>query len=162
MRLTLLFVFLFPLIASAQRFRIHGVVYSGTGQPLASAHVHFPKANQSVGTDSLGAFSILHVAGHVRLEVSFTGYKKAVHSLELKKDTVLYLFLESKTEQLEEVVVSGNRILQSDQFESARTSVLSLSEKEISSIPVLGGEADLIKVLQLLPGTSKGVEGSTD
>ncbi len=41
-------------------------------------------------------------------------------------------------------------------------SSVTLSGSEINAIPVLGGEADLLKTIQLLPGVSKGVEGSTD
>ena len=41
-------------------------------------------------------------------------------------------------------------------------SSVTLSEKEINSIPVLGGEADMMKIIQLLPGVTKGVQGSTD
>ncbi|MBA4144846.1 MAG: hypothetical protein C0523_03700 [Cytophaga sp.] len=161
----LIFTFiLFGLLQTAytQNYRVSGRVYNEAGLPLSSAHLYLPKSNTSMATDSAGTFEFSHPAGSMRIEISFTGYKKQVQSLEIRKDTAFHFFLESKTEQLQEVVVSGSRVSQSDQFQSTRTSVLTLSEKEINSIPVLGGEADLIKVLQLLPGTSKGVEGSTD
>ncbi|HTE32743.1 MAG TPA: TonB-dependent receptor [Chryseolinea sp.] len=162
MRLIVLFIFLFIIqfIACAQR--VSGTVYSEAGLPLPSAHIFLPRFNKSFATDSLGAFAFEHPAGSLHVEVSFTGYKKSIQSLTIKRDTVFHFVLESKTEQLDEVVISGEKVLQSDQFESTRSSVLSLSDKEINSIPVLGGEADLIKVIQLLPGVSKGVEGSTD
>ncbi|MFM7852093.1 MAG: TonB-dependent receptor plug domain-containing protein, partial [Flammeovirgaceae bacterium] len=70
--------------------------------------------------------------------------------------------LQLSSEQLSEVVIEASQILQSDQLLSTRSSVLTLSEKEINAIPVLGGEADLIKTIQLLPGVSKGIEGTTD
>lgn len=161
----LIFTFiLFGLLQTAytQNYRVSGRVYNEAGLPLSSAHLYLPKSNTSMATDSAGTFEFSHPAGSMRIEISFTGYKKQVQYLEIRKDTAFHFFLESKTEQLQEVVVSGSRVSQSDQFQSTRTSVLTLSEKEINSIPVLGGEADLIKVLQLLPGTSKGVEGSTD
>ena len=161
----LIFTFiLFGLLhtAYAQNYRVSGRVYNEAGLPLSSAHLYLPKSNTSMATDSAGTFEFSHPAGSMRIEISFTGYKIQVQSLEIRKDTAFHFFLESKTEQLQEVVVSGSRVSQSDQFQSTRTSVLTLSEKEINSKPVLGGEADLIKVLQLLPGTSKGVEGSTD
>src|SRR5690606_39481012 len=47
-------------------------------------------------------------------------------------------------------------------FESTRTSSTVVTANDISGIPVLGGEADLIKAIQLLPGTIQGIEGSTD
>ena len=42
------------------------------------------------------------------------------------------------------------------------TGTNTLTGKDILAIPVLGGEADLIKTLQLLPGTVRGIEGSSD
>jgi hypothetical protein len=47
-------------------------------------------------------------------------------------------------------------------FESNRTSTNILNKEDITLIPVLGGKADVIKTLQLLPGTVKGIEGSSD
>src|SRR5690606_24591425 len=47
-------------------------------------------------------------------------------------------------------------------FESTRTSTAVLTKRDLDAIPVLGGEADVIKTIQLLPGTLKGVEGSSD
>ena len=41
-------------------------------------------------------------------------------------------------------------------------SSITLSREEVNSIPMLGGEADLIKMIQLLPGVIRGVEGGTD
>jgi hypothetical protein len=37
-----------------------------------------------------------------------------------------------------------------------------LTKEIITALPVLGGEADVIKTLQLLPGTVRGIEGSSD
>jgi outer membrane cobalamin receptor len=141
---------------------IQGIVNDALGQVLASAHIRLLSIDKTVVSDEKGSFSLKHPEGKVRMEISFTGYKKQNQSFQLSGDTLIYFFLEPSIEQLNEVVVSGERVLQSDQFQSARSSTLTLSEKEITSIPVLGGEADLIKTLQLLPGVSKGIEGSTD
>ena len=101
-------------------------------------------------------------SGKIQLSVSYTGYKKITQTIFLKRDTVIYFFLQSKNEELNEVVITADRTLQSDQFQTTRMSTNTLSGKEINAIPVLGGEADLIKTLQLLPGVSKGADGSTD
>ncbi len=71
------------------------------------------------------------------------------------------MFLESKIQQLDEVIISSDRLLQIERFHSTRMSTVNLTEKDITSIPVFGGEADLLKIIQLLPGVSKGVQGST-
>src|SRR5690606_24211173 len=63
---------------------------------------------------------------------------------------------------LKEIVVSGAPDFQEELFKSNRTSSHVLTQDDINGIPVLGGEADVIKTLQLLPGSVRGVEGSSD
>src|SRR5690606_34162765 len=63
---------------------------------------------------------------------------------------------------LKEIVVSGAPDFQEELFKSNRTSSHVLTQDDINGIPVLGGEADMIKTLQLLPGSVRGVEGSSD
>lgn len=146
-----------------QEFRLQGIVSDGNGQTLSSAHIQILSLNKkAIPSDRSGQFSVDHPKGKIEIEISYTGFKKLHQSFFIDHDTLVYFFLEPKVEELSEVVVSGERHLQSDQFQTTRMSTYTLSEKEITSIPVLGGEADLIKTLQLLPGVSKGVEGSTD
>ncbi|MFM8912251.1 MAG: carboxypeptidase-like regulatory domain-containing protein [Flammeovirgaceae bacterium] len=146
---------------SAQTFRLRGTVLDSAGLSLSQAHVQTSVKKAAV-TDSSGGFLILVPAGKVQLTVSYTGYRKFAQTILVTRDTSVFIFLESKSEQLDEVVIAADRTLQSDQFETNRMSTNVLSGKEISSIPVLGGEADLIKTIQLLPGVTKGLDGTTD
>jgi len=145
----------------AQTFRVHGTVLDSAGLSLGQAHVQTNQRKSAV-TDSAGNFSFAVPAGKIQITISYTGYRKLTQSIFVKKDTSVFFFLESKSEQLDEVVISADRTLQSDQFETNRMSTNVLSGKEISSIPVLGGEADLIKTIQLMPGVTKGLDGTTD
>lgn len=145
----------------AQTFRVHGTVLDSAGLSLGQAHVQTNQRKSAV-TDSAGNFSFAVPAGKIQISISYTGYRKLTQSIFVKKDTSVFFFLESKSEQLDEVVISADRTLQSDQFETNRMSTNVLSGKEISSIPVLGGEADLIKTIQLMPGVTKGLDGTTD
>jgi outer membrane cobalamin receptor len=79
-----------------------------------------------------------------------------------KKDTVLAISLKPKASQLQEVVISGTRDPLQEIFDSNQTSKHVLTQNDINAIPVLGGEADVIKTLHLLPGTVRGIEGSSD
>jgi outer membrane cobalamin receptor len=150
-----------PVAIQAQTFRLEGFVRDSAGLTLSQAHVQ-SSFKKSAITDSVGGFHFMAPPGKIQLSLSYTGYKKLTQTIFLKRDTVIYFFLESKSEELNEVVITADRTLQSDQFQTTRMSTNTLSGKEISAIPVLGGEADLIKTLQLLPGVSKGADGSTD
>jgi len=163
MRLVLLILF-FSVSASssAQNFQFKGSIQDSSGVSLPSAHIQIWSPKKKVITsDASGEFVVSIPPGEVRVEVSYTGFNKLSQSFVISSDTTLIFQLQGKVEELTEVVISADRTLQSDQFESTRTA-LTLTGKEVASIPVLGGEADLIKTIQLLPGVSKGVEGSSD
>lgn len=152
------------MMAAAQLplYTITGIVKNETSEPLQGAHIAIEPAAAGIITNEKGVFELLLNAGKKKITITYTGYKTFHTSINLQKDTALYFFLEPKTEQLQEVIITGNRNLQSDQLQNTRSSTLTLSTREINAIPVLGGEADPIKTLQLLPGVAKGVEGTTD
>ena len=158
----ILLLFFLPVAMQAQEVRIRGQVLGLPDQPLGSANISIQHQKRVAVSDRNGEFTIMVAPGNVTMEVSYTGFKKIRQELLVKRDTLLHFVLEPLTEQLDEVVVSSSRFLQSDQLQTTRMSSVTLGEKEINSIPVLGGEADLIKVIQLLPGVTKGVQGSTD
>ncbi|MFM9840558.1 MAG: TonB-dependent receptor plug domain-containing protein [Cyclobacteriaceae bacterium] len=164
MRLVLLTLFTFSgLLCTAQTYQLKGFVNDSTGVALSSAHIQVwaPK-KKTITSGEHGDFSLVVPKGEIRIEISYTGFKKLSRSIFIKSDTTFVFQIESKAEELNEVIISADRTFQSDQFETTRMSTNTLSGKEISSIPVLGGEADLIKTLQLMPGVTKGADGTTD
>lgn len=161
MRKALFLFLIFPATLCGQSIKLKGIVRQST-EPLPFANVRIAKQDLATSSGKNGEFSFDLTPGVITLEISYTGFKKIHQTLELKKDTVLNFVLEAKTTQLDEIIVLHTRYRQSDQLQTTRMSSVMVTEKDITSIPVLGGEADLIKTIQLLPGVSKGVEGSTD
>ena len=159
----LLFILLMlPQLIWGQNVHLKGIVSTNSGQALGSANVRVIDYTEVTVTDKSGEFVLGLPKGSVDLEITFTGYEKMAQKIDLTGDTTMKFMLVPRTEQLEEVVVSSSRYRQSDQLQTTRMSSVTLTGAEINSIPVLGGEADLLKTIQLLPGVSKGVEGSTD
>ena len=60
---------------------------------------------------------------------------------------------------LDEVVVTTNR--PRDIVEDAQMSSVHIPIKDIKSIPMFMGEADVIKTIQLMPGVQSGTEGTS-
>jgi hypothetical protein len=149
--------------AQAQQVRLTGVVEDSLSVPLSSAHVFIQQQKRkTVTTNSKGEFFVDLTKGFFKLEITYTGYQKFSANLNISGDSTLRIVMRPKSEELEEVTITADRTLQSDQFQTTRMSTNSLTGKEISSIPVLGGEADVIKTIQLLPGVTKGADGTTD
>ena len=146
----------------AQKITLKGHVGHVEGEALPAAHVIVLEDSAVHICDAKGNFVCRATPGKLTLRISFTGYETYQTTIEALRDTALIFLLSPKIGTLDEVIVTGQRFSQQEIFESTRTSSTVITTNEINAIPVLGGEADLIKAIQLLPGTLQGIEGSTD
>ena len=155
-------IFLTPCILLGQNIVLKGVIRDEKGEPLPQAHITiFPDSTNSVANEE-GEFVIRTGRGVKKLKVTYVGYGVFYKTIEVQNDTLFTIPLKSKPSQLQEVVISGTRNVQQEIFDGNQTSRHVLTQDDINAIPVLGGEADVIKTLQLLPGTVRGIEGSSD
>jgi hypothetical protein len=151
-----------PLLVAAQHVSVMGLVRDKNGDSLPLAHIIVLPDSIASATDANGYFSISAQRGAKQFIVSYTGYQSLQLSFHLENDTTITFPMEQRVDQLGEVVIRSNRFSQSDWIETTRSSTTTITPDEINAIPVLGGEADVIKVMQLLPGTVRGIEGSSD
>jgi CarboxypepD_reg-like domain/TonB-dependent Receptor Plug Domain len=155
-------IFLASVIGYSQTITISGTVKDTAGEPLPFASVFLSPDSSGTLTDSNAKFSIQTLPGRKQLKVSYTGYKALHMVFNATRDTIVRFIAQREVAELKEAVITDRRYAQSDWIETTRTGTTTLTQEEVNSIPVLGGEADVIKVLQLLPGTVRGVEGSSD
>lgn len=151
-----------PLSTIAQKFNVGGIVKDGEGNTMPMATVLLIPDSAYTTSDENGAFSLSVRAGNVSLIVSYTGYESHKKTFVLRKDVILQVTMRAKIDQLKVIEVVGQKYSQQDVFESTRTGTTTLTRDDINAIPVLGGEADIIKTLQLLPGVIRGIEGTSD
>ena len=107
-------------------------------------------------TNEYGFYSLTMPQGTYHLHCSFVGYKPFDTIINLTRDQVLNIKLESAT-VLKEVVVTSYK----NEIRSSQTGRIQVPVKQIQTLPVIFGEQDLLKTLQLLPGVQGGVEGSS-
>jgi hypothetical protein len=155
---------LLPFLLHAQsRPTVSGTVRdAASGETLIGASVVLAEQPRSaVLSNSYGFYSVNAIAGHYTLIVSFTGYKSDSVAVDLSKDITLNIQLSSAEGQLQEVVVSANR--NSNNVSKPLMGVQKLSVTEIRDIPVIFGEKDILKTIQLLPGVqSAGFTSAAD
>jgi TonB dependent receptor/TonB-dependent Receptor Plug Domain/CarboxypepD_reg-like domain len=154
-------IFIFPRLLPAQVI-LTGYVKDQTGRSLPAVNIRIANQNLFSATDTTGKFSMLVKPGPVQLILTHTGYQKISEKFILRKDTTFNFTLNARVEELNEVVISSKRFHQADQLQTTRMSSITLGRDDVNSIPMLGGEADLMKMIQLLPGVIRGVEGGTD
>jgi len=154
-------MFLFGVSAHAQ-FTISGHVYDKSdGESLPGATIYLPDLQSGTATNAFGFYSVSPSISPFRLQVSYLGYQTIDTTITLAENQQLIFYLTENVGQLAEIQITAAPIELQEQVNSTRMGTIRLQPKEINSIPTLGGEADLIKVAQLLPGVTSGSEGST-
>jgi len=130
-----------------------------TGETLIGASIRL-KADPTVGTraNTYGFFSLTLPEGDHELAVSHVGYEVKEMSVNLTGDTTIAIDLRSG-ELLEEVVI--NQSAASENVRSPQMGVARVDVNAIKHVPVLMGERDVLKTIQLLPGVLSGGEGSS-
>ncbi|MFV1882960.1 MAG: TonB-dependent receptor [Balneola sp.] len=141
---------------------LSGHIYDKSdGEALPGATLYLPELETGVTTNVYGFYSLTVTQNSIRISVSYLGYQPIDTLIYLDGNTTLDFYLDEQIGQLGEVEVSATRIELQEQVNSTKMSAVSLTPQEITNIPTLAGEADLIKVAQLLPGVTSGNEGTT-
>ena len=150
---------LLALPLMAQRHTVSGYITDAeSGERLIGASVYDTVSRQGVATNVAGFYTLTLPEGEHTLQISYVGYHTAItHAFLLDKDTVLHFTLRPST-RLEEVTVVGHQSLNSPH--SAQMSAVEVPIAQIRNIPAIGGEVDVLKAIQLLPGVQSGSEGS--
>ncbi|MGC1243959.1 MAG: TonB-dependent receptor plug domain-containing protein [Chryseosolibacter sp.] len=154
--------FIAPLVSAAQTVNIMGSVENSAAEVLPLATVLVLPDSTITSADDEGRFSVRTQKGRKEIVITYTGYETFHQEFDLEKDSVFGFVLRAKVSHLQAVTIDANRYSSEDLVQSTQTGTTTLTQKDLTGIPVLGGEADLIKTLQLLPGTVRGVEGSSD
>lgn len=147
-------------IAQTKRTISGNVTDAKTGETLIGASIKISGGSTASGlTNAYGFYSLIIPVGKYEVAVSFIGYKTTVRQVEVSaKDLRLNVALEEDN-QLNEVVISA--IKKNENVSSPQMGLQKLSVREINDVPVLLGERDVLKTLQLLPGIKSAGEGNS-
>ena len=152
----------FPLFSFSQsKYTVSGTVRDkNSGEVLIGASVTLVAGAQvGVLSNSYGFFALTAVPGKYKLMVSFAGYQADTLQIDLNKNTIVPVELAFTSNQLQQVVVSTRR--KDDNITQPLMGVQKLLMSEVKNVPVLFGEKDILKTIQLLPGIKSAGEGSS-
>ncbi len=130
-----------------------------TSEKLISATVYEKGEYVGTTTNLYGFYSLTLEKGIYNIICSFVGYQSFTVNLNLTKDTTINIKLESSITLSEVVISAENNVIMPHKVN--RMSTINVSMDKVKSLPVLLGEQDLIKTIQLLPGVQSGSEGSS-
>lgn len=156
----LLLILAAPSIAQTPKHTISGYVREAvSGELLTGVNIYLPSTKTGSVTNTYGFYSITFASNDsTDLVFSFVGFEPV--RITIKPDRNIEMNIDLKPSiMLGEVTVEGNS--RERQSESVKMSTVKLQVDQVKNIPSLFGEKDVLKVLQLLPGVQKGMEGSS-
>jgi len=158
-----LIVFSFLLIAVgsySQSYTISGyVTEKKSGESLIGAVAYvLNSTNKAKSTNDYGFYSMNLPKGRYNLVFSYVGHQKQTIAVDLTENKALNVALE-ELGTLQEVVVTGQK--EDQNIRQSQMGVERMNVEAISKLPVIFGERDVLKIIQLLPGVKSGGDGQS-
>ena len=143
-----------------ENYTISGTITSAaSNETLIGVNVIIPELNKGAVTNEYGFYSLTLPEGNYTLQVSFIGFENIAQPLQLSENKKLNFSLNESTETLDEVIIQEN--VEQLSIRKPQMSVNALTAETIKQIPVVLGEADVIKSILLLPGVTNAGEGAS-
>ena len=147
------------LLLAQSKYTVNGTVKEkSSGETLIGVNIMVvDKPSIGVTTNEYGFYSLSLPEGSYTLRFSYIGYEEELIPLELKSNVTVNIDL-SDGITLQEVVVSSKK--EDDNLTTTAMGTEMINMKTIAKVPVLFGEKDLVKTIQLMPGLKSNGEGS--
>lgn len=148
-------IFLFLVAGSSlwAQGTVRGNVYDkASGEPIIYGTVRLDGTTTGVNTDIDGFFSMTNVpAGTYNLVITYVGYDSTAVEVKVVDNGITYksIYLDNAGIELETVQVSAEREKARNEV---KVSVVTVTPKQIKSLPSTGGEPDIAQYLPVLPG----------
>lgn len=152
----------FSIQAHAQsKYTISGTIKdASTGEDLIGAAVVLQN-DPGVGavTNAYGYYVLTVSQPDATLVIQYVGFNPTVIEVDASKGEKLNIELQPQIEALKEVVIESEA--KDVNITETKMSVTKISVEDIKKIPVLFGERDVMKTVQLMPGIKTAGEGNS-
>jgi len=156
-------IFLFLILVSisnAANVTLSGFVRDAqTGEALIGSNIFVKEQPFGSASNQYGFYSISMPIGEYTFTYSYIGYQSKEIKIEMTNDKNLEIELEPQLFTTEEIIVIGEAA--DHNVTAVEMSTVTINPVEARQIPVIFGEQDVLKTIQLLPGVTAGSEGSS-
>jgi hypothetical protein len=143
-----------------QRFTLSGYLRDATsGEALIYAAIYPESLKTGISTNEYGFFSITLPEGKYNMVFSYVGYQTIKKEINLDKNLHENISLSPSETNIEEITIVGQH--KENLIRQNEIGTVSLDMRKLNTIPVLFGEQDILKSIQLLPGISPVGEGNS-
>ena len=154
-------IFLFSMATMAQTsYTLNGTITDqSNGETLFGASVFLKGTTIGVVTNEYGFYSITAPEGDYTLTISYVGFSEINQEVTLKSNQKLDFEISEFSTELEEVVVTADEPERAS-LRKPEMSVAKMNIATVKQMPVVLGEVDILKSLQMLPGVTNNGEGT--
>lgn len=141
-------------------YTISGYVRDSTNQEsMIGASLIVQGQTKGVNSNNYGFYSITLPRGKYMISCSFVGYQPKLIEVELDRNLNFNFDIVPTGTLSQAIVISSKR--RDANVKNAQMGRVDLSIEKIRTIPVIFGEVDIMKTLQLLPGVMNAGEGNS-
>ena len=161
--LSALSLFFLASASFAQSYTVSGTMKDSTnGEDLFGGVVIVKElANVGATANSYGFYSLTLEKGRYTLIYRSSGFESKEIPIDLNANVTLDVELNYPKDVLEIEAVEVTGVKENENITSSGMNVTKFDPKEIETIPVIFGEKDIMKTLQLTPGVKTAGEGNS-
>ncbi|MCB0846023.1 MAG: TonB-dependent receptor, partial [Bacteroidetes bacterium] len=162
MKNTFLFLILsFHFLVSFSQITINGYISDkNSGEVLVGAVISVPELKIGTYSNKYGFYSLTIKADSAIVHVDYPGYNHLTQTFYSSQKQSGHFTMTEKEISLDEVVITEQKAREN--VERPTMSKIDINVEEVELLPFIGGEKDLLKGIQLLPGVQSGGEGSSN
>lgn len=140
-----------------KKLTINGYVLDSlSGEKIIGANIYLMGTNIGTTSNLYGFYSITYYPGDWVLATSYLGFKQSEKKIHIETNRTIDVRLHRSID-LQEVIVTAD--FYARRQVGINTAWESFTSKDIEMIPAVGGEQDIIKLIQNLPGVLAGTDG---
>ncbi len=148
-------------VAGQKKYTISGSIKSkNNGESIIGASIKVLNSNYGTSSNEYGFYSISLIPDTYQLVYSAIGKTPDTLSINLVSNIEKNISLSEANYELTGVIVASNKSL-GRSVTGSQMSIEKLSMQETRNIPVIFGEKDLLKTIQLLPGIKTAGDGNS-
>ncbi|NJB72104.1 hypothetical protein GGR42_002595 [Saonia flava] len=160
-KIILLILFSTSFLTAQESFTVSGTIADKiNGESLFGTSIYLKDTSIGGISNEYGFYSITAPKGTYTLVVSYMGYSDFRQEITLESNMKLNIELQEFSTELNEVVVTDEE-KERVNLRKAEVSVNKLNINTVKQMPVVLGEVDVLKSLQMLPGVTNNGEGSS-
>ncbi len=147
-------------IQAQNKYTISGYLRDSLSrETMIGASILAKETGKGAGSNQFGFYSITLPEGQYTFVASYLGYYPVEKVVNLRSDLEMDFSLLSKSSLSQEIIFSSKK--RDANVKNAQMGQIDLSMNRMRSVPVIFGELDPLKTLQLFPGVSNAGEGNS-